>query len=113
MYSTVTMAARKQKFTTIKGALSEVTALHNRCSRLPELLGFSSQDISRNFKRLIARCNSLAIVFLQYNLHSDVLRLLKTAAAADISLYKYGGVLDRLWQGRLVTYNNLAFFFQQ
>jgi hypothetical protein len=107
------MAGRKHKYSTIKGVLHEVATLRNKCTRLPEILGSSSQDISRNFRRLIARCNSLAIIFLQYKLHSGVLKLLKIAAATDLSLYKYGSLLDRLWQGRLVTYNNLAFFFQQ
>lgn len=102
------MAVRK--FTSIKEALNQVAVLNAKCSPLQLL---NTQHISSAFKTLIARCNSLAIVFLQYKLHNEVLKLLKTAAAADINLYKYGSLMDRLWQGRLVTYNNLVFFFQQ
>jgi hypothetical protein len=107
------MSVLKPQFTSVKVALAGITALHNKCSRLPELLGYSSQDISLNFRRLITRCNSLSVVFLQYKLHREVLSLLKTAAAADIGLCEYGGLFDRLWPGRLVSHNIRSFYFQQ
>jgi hypothetical protein len=48
---------------------------------------------------------------MQYELNYLALDLLKRAAATDVELYKGGGLEDRLWEGRLVTYCNLAWLF--
>ena len=64
--------------------------------RLPELLGFRSVDIAKSFKKLITLCNSLSIIFEQYNLHNRALELLKKASEADKGLKRYGTGSDRL-----------------
>lgn len=104
------MKARK-KFTTISQALKQVTQLENKCKRINYLLGYHSSDIIKTHKQFLILTNSLSIVFLQYDLTHISLDLLKKAAEIDVDLYKRGGLEDRLWEGRLLTYNNLAWVF--
>lgn len=93
--------------------LKIVSKLETSTKRLPELLGFRSTDISKSFKKLITLCNSLSIIFEQYNLHSHALELLHKASEADKGLKRYGSSSDRLWQGSLITSCNLAHLFHK
>jgi len=100
-----------KKYYTIKEVFKLIERLETKSNRMPELLGFRSMDICKSFKQLISLTNSLAIVFLQYSLIPQALKLLKKAASADLSLQRYGSLMDRFWQGRMVTYNNLAWMY--
>ncbi|CAG9324389.1 unnamed protein product [Blepharisma stoltei] len=109
----LTMNKRKKRFFTLDEIRNFIKNLETKTKRMPELIGFRSEDVCKNFKNLITMCNSLSIIFLQYNLIHETLSFLKKAAEADTALCKYGNLLDRLWQGRLVTYNNLAFLYHK
>jgi hypothetical protein len=103
----------KRKYHTIDQVLEIVKKLEVSTKRLPELLGFRSTDISKSYKKLITICNSLSIIFEQYNLHNRALDLLKKASEADKGLKRYGSSADRLWQGSLITSCNLALLFHK
>ena len=77
--------------------------------RPPALLSVPRRRVT--LKSFIVLCNSLAIVFLQYDLRTEALSLLKQASQADLALYDTGSLLDRLWSGRVTTYNCLAYLF--
>lgn len=104
---------RRKRFLTLAEVHQQVAALETKCSRSPELYTLHAADTATNYKALITLCNSLAIVFLQYDLIREALDLLKKASHADLQLYKSGSLLDRLWQGRVTTYNALAYLFQK
>ena len=104
---------RKRKFYSISEIHTMISNLEQKSRRMPEIIGFRSSDICKNFKELLTLCNSLSIVFIQYDLIQDCLLLLKSAGDADSNLCKHGTVLDRLWQGRILTFNNLAFLYHK
>lgn len=104
---------RRKKYQTIHEALQHIEVLQLNCSRSPRLYGTPGFDHSVPYKKLISACNSLAVVFMQYDLLREALDLLKKASSADVELYKQGSLLDRLWEGRVNTYNNLAYLFQR
>lgn len=104
---------RKRKYYTINEIHTYISNLESKSKRLPEIIGFRSTDTCKNFKDLISLCNSLSIVFVQYDLIEDCMIMLKTATTADSNLCKYGTVLDRLWQNRILTFNNLAFMYHK
>ena len=104
---------RRKRFVTIPEALQQVSTLESKCARSPDLYPVTPSDLASSYKSLISLCNSLAIVFLQYDLTREALDLLKKASTADLQLYKSGSLLDRLWQGRVTTYNSLAYLFQK
>ena len=103
----------KRKYHSIDQVLEIVSKLETSTKRLPELLGFRSTDISKSYKKLITLCNSLSIIFEQYNLHNRALELLRKASEADKGLKRYGSNSDRLWQGSLITSCNLALLFHK
>jgi hypothetical protein len=104
---------RKRKYYTINEIHSLISSLESKSKRLPEIIGFRSSDTCKNFKDLLTLCNSLSIVFVQYELIEDCMLMLRTATTADSNLCKYGTVLDRLWQNRILTFNNLAFLYHK
>lgn len=104
---------RRRKYYTIPEIHALISALEQKSKRLPEIIGFRSSDTCKNFKDLITLCNSLSIVFVQYDMIQDCLIILKVASEADSNLCKYGTVLDRLWQNRILTFNNLAFLYHK
>lgn len=104
---------RRRKFHSINEVHSMISHMEQKSKRMPEIIGFRSSDTCKNFKDLLTLCNSLSIVFLQYDLIQDCLQILKSAGEADSNLCKYGTVLDKLWQGRILTYNNLAFLYHK
>lgn len=104
---------RRRKYYTITEIHGLISTLEQKSKRLPEIIGFRSSDTCKNFKELITLCNSLSIVFVQYDLIQDCLIMLKIATEADTNLCKYGTVLDRLWQNRILTFNNLAFLYHK
>jgi hypothetical protein len=101
----------KKNFKTIPQVLKLLTQMENKALSMNYLLGYRSTDIVQVQKNFISTANSISIVFMQYELNYLALDLLKRAAATDVELYKGGGLEDRLWEGRLVTYCNLAWLF--
>ena len=87
---------RRRKFYTIIEIHNMISSIEQKSKRMPEIIGFRSPDICKNFKDLITLCNSLSIVFIQYDLIQDCLQLLKVAGEADSNLCKHGTVIDRL-----------------
>ena len=86
----------KKRYHTIQEVFEIVRKIEISTKRLPELLGFRSSDISKSYKKLIALCNSLSIIFEQYDLSNLALDLLRKASEADKGLKRYGTGSDRL-----------------
>jgi hypothetical protein len=103
----------KKTLSSIGDSLSYIESLKNRIERMPDLLGFKSSDIAKSYRTLIQLSNSLAIIFLQYDLNDLALVLLKYASDADLKLSRYGTALDKHWEGNLLTYNNLILLFHK
>jgi hypothetical protein len=103
----------KKSFYTVAEALSFIEELKARTERMPDLLGFKSQDIGKGFKTLIQMSNSLAIVLMQYDLNDMALILLKHSSDADSQLHRFGSAHDKLWEGSLLTFNNLILLFHR
>lgn len=102
---------KRRKYHSIAQIQSIISQLEHKTKQPPESSSTQSLDSCRNYKDLITLCNSLCIVFIQYELIQDCLDFLTKAILTDISLCKYGTVLDKFWQGRILTYNNLAFLY--
>jgi hypothetical protein len=103
----------KRTYYSIDQVLETVHKLETTTKRLPELLGFRSTDISKHYKRLISLCNSLSIIFEQYDLHTRALSLLRKASDADKGLKRYGSSSDRFWPGSLITSCILSLLFHK
>ena len=86
----------KKKYHSIPQVFDIVKKLEISAKRLPELLGFRSIDIAKSYKKLITVCNSLSIIFEQYDLYKRALELLRKASEADKCLKRYGSASDRL-----------------
>lgn len=107
------MKKAKKKYFSVSEVWEIVNKLDAKTQRLPELLGFRSGDIGKGYKKLITLCNSLSILFLQYDLLQDALKMLKKASDADTGLQRFGMSADKSWHGSLITYNTLALFFHK
>ncbi|OMJ71768.1 hypothetical protein SteCoe_29941 [Stentor coeruleus] len=105
--------AKSKKIYTIAQALEYVENKFSRAARIPLLIGYRSSDTCKSFKTLITLCNSMSIVFLQYDMHKEAFLMLQKAVQVDSELGKFGNSEDILWQGRLVTYNSLALLFHK
>lgn len=103
----------KKVFYSISDALNFVESLKSKIERMPDLLGFKSGDIAKNYKNLIQLSNSLSIIFMQYDLNDIALSLLKYSTDADTKLQRFATYQDKLWDGSLLTYNNLILLFQK
>lgn len=101
----------KQSYSTIEDVLALIEEYESRTKRLPGTLGYQSSEVLRSLRQLIILCNSVCIVFLQYDLMANALHIIKKAAAADVQLYREGTTTDHLWEGRVVIYNNLTYLF--
>jgi hypothetical protein len=99
------------KYSSVEDVLALVDEYEARTKRLPGTLGYHSNEVLRSLRQLIVLCNSVCIVFLQYNLVPYALHTIKKAAAADVQLYREGSASDHLWEGRVVIYNNLTYLF--
>jgi hypothetical protein len=105
--------AKSKKIFSIPAAIKSVEDKYNRVIRMPELIGYRSIDVAKAYKNLISLCNSLSIVFLQYELFKESFLMLQKAVHIDSELNKFGSFQDKLWQGRLITYNSLALLFHK
>lgn len=105
--------AKSKKIFTISEALKFVEDKFLRVTRMPELIGYRSTDIIKSYKATISLCNSLSIVFLQYDLFKEAFLMLQKAVQVDTELNKFGSFEEKLWQGRLITYNSLALLFHK
>lgn len=103
----------RKSFHSIPETLSFMESLKEKAERMPDLLGFKSSDIAKTYKHLIQLANSLAVVFLQYDLNDLALIMLKYASDADLKLNRYGSPKEKLWEGSLTTYNNLILLFHK
>lgn len=102
---------KQSKFKSFKEIQEHYRLLENRSKRIMYLLGYPSSDIIKTLRDFITFTNSLSILLLSFELYSHALPLLRKAMKTDFNLFKVGESKDRLWQGRLITYNNLAYVF--
>lgn len=101
---------KKRKYVSLAEVQAQLSALELKVSRA---IPASDPTQVPGLKRFIVACNSLAIVYLQYDMVREALEVLTKANFADVKLFKTGSELDRLWSSRISTYTNLAYLFQQ
>ena len=89
----------KRKTYTIEEVKEMVIRLETKTTRMPELLGFKSQDISKTYKRLISLCNSLGIIFIQYS-HNGLAKFVLVFNCSEGLDYKS---LGRMFSGLVQT----------
>lgn len=89
--------------------LQEIDTLDKKCKRIAQLLGYRSSEIPKTYRQFISLCNSLSIVFLQFNLQHQTLRTLNRAVQCDVSMFFEGSIEDRTWYGRALLYCNLGY----
>ena len=88
--------AKNKKIYTIAEAIKHIDEKFSRVARMPELIGYRSLDICKSYKTLISLCNSLSIVFLQYDLFKEAFLMLQKAVKIDLDLSKFGSTEDKL-----------------
>lgn len=91
---------------TIQKALQQIEgmqkALVNRLQKL-------SPRALTMYKRFINRCNSLFIIFSQFELLTESLNLMHKALSIDLKTYFDPQILDKAWKGRILLYINVGY----
>lgn len=98
---------------TLSQVLSDVDNLDKKCKRIAQLLGYRSSEIPKTYRQFISLCNSLSIVFLQFNLNQHSFNVLNRAVQCDVSMFFEGSIEDRTWYGRALLYCNLGYLMMQ
>ena len=80
---------------TIPKVLSEIDSLDKKCKRIAQILGYRSSEIPKTYRQFITLCNSIAIVFLQFNLHHQAFYVLSKCVQCDVSMFFEGSIEDR------------------
>ncbi|CAG9312167.1 unnamed protein product [Blepharisma stoltei] len=104
---------KKKRFYSVGELKEYINDLFAKAKKFHEMPGFRNNDACKSYKHLITICNSLAIVFMQYDLIQESLTFLKISMEVDSLLVKYGNILEKFWQGRLVMYNNFAYLYHK
>ena len=105
------MKPRSNKIISVKESFTHITLLENRINRLSPQSNLNEK--ARNYIDYINICNSFSIAFIRYDMKQEALELLVKAMKTDVR-YQWGGeVKEKLWSGRLITVNNLAFILMR
>ena len=104
---------KKKRYYSVSEALNLFLARYNQAKKLLEVTGIRSSDICLKIKKALSFCNSLEIVFIQYNLTRDCLTLVKIAEDCDELICKHGTVFDKLWQPRVLSFCISALLYQK
>lgn len=93
----------------ISQVLQKIDTLESKTKRVLYVLGYRSSEISKSFRQMISVCNSVSIVFLQFDLLHDALYVLQKAVQTDTCMFFEGDFEDRTWQSRPLIYCNLGY----
>jgi hypothetical protein len=104
---------RNRQTKSLSQVLNEVDNLDKKCKRIAQLLGYRSSEIPKTYRQFISLCNSLSIVFLQFNLNQQSFNILNRAVQCDVSMFFEGSIEDRTWFGRALLYCNLGYLMIQ
>lgn len=86
----------KKQINSISEVLKKVEALEAKTKRVAHLLGYRSSEISKTFRQMISICNSVSIIFLQFDLLHAALFVLIKSVETDVSMFFEGNASDRL-----------------
>ena len=78
-----------------------VASLEERCGRMPELLGFRSQDICTAYKQLLQTAASLAVVCMQTGDLQSAWTMVRKAEKGEAGIQRFGLASDREWSGQI------------
>ena len=90
-----TLMKRFKTSKTIAQVLSEIDTLDKKCKRIAQVLGYRSSEIPKTYRQFISLCNSISIVFLQFNLHHQAFHVLSRCVQCDVSMFFEGSIEDR------------------
>ncbi|CAG9314368.1 unnamed protein product [Blepharisma stoltei] len=93
----------------ISHVLHKIDTLESKTKRVLYALGYRSSEISKTFRQMITVCNSVSIVFLQFDLLHEALYVLQKAVQTDTCMFFEGEFEDRTWQSRPLIYCNLGY----
>lgn len=92
-------------------SVSEVVSFTETLEKqLLDLLSKSSPKLTRSYKRFINRCNSLFVVFCQFEMQTTAFSILHKALSIDLKAYFNPINLRKSWKGRILLYLNTGFF---
>lgn len=77
---------------------------------LMEKLNKSSKKSASLYKKFITRCNSLFIIFSQFDLQTTAFGILHKALFIDLKTYFDPLIIEKSWSGRVLLYINTGFF---
>ena len=77
---------------------------------LIEKLRKSSKKASGLYKKFIIRCNSLFIIFTQFDLQTTAFGILHKALFIDLKTYFDPIIVEKSWSGRVLLYINTGYF---
>ncbi|CAG9333070.1 unnamed protein product [Blepharisma stoltei] len=103
----------KKQILSIPQVLQRIEALDAKTKRIAHLLGYRSNEISKTFRQMLTMCNSVSIIFLQFDLLHAALYILLKAAETDVCMFFEGNSSDRIWHGRVLVYCNLGYFLHR
>jgi hypothetical protein len=103
------MIKKNKASKTISQVLAEIETQDKKCKRIAKLLGYRSSEIPKTYRNFISLCNSISIVFMQFDLHHQAFYVLNKCVQCDVSMFFEGTVEDRTWYGRALLYCNLGY----
>ena len=87
---------KKKIFFSISEILKIISVKQQQAEKKIEIIGIRAEEVCKKFKDLLLLCNSISIVFIQFDLITDCKNVLKTAETSDEYIYKHGTVIDKL-----------------
>lgn len=103
----------KRKYFTVAEVLKSVVSRYVHAKKRIDAIGVRVSETSSQFKKLLTLCNSLEIIFMQYDLTQPCLKLQKIAADCNEFISSQGSTLDKLWQPRILSFINSAFLYSK
>jgi tetratricopeptide (TPR) repeat protein len=69
----------------------------------------SSHRFPRLYRKFINRCNSLFIVFVQFEIYGPAFEVITKALKTDLKLFFSNKVPEKTWKGRVLMYCNIGY----
>ena len=72
-------------------------------------LAKTSSKIKSSYRKFINRCNSLFIIFAQFEILAPAFEVIYKAFTTDLKVFFYNNTLDKTWEGRILLYCNMGY----
>ena len=85
----------------------QTTDIHFRI--LLDSLHKSSANLSILYRKFMNRCNSLFIIFAQFEVLGPAFEVIYKCLTADLNVFFHSQNLEKSWKGRILLYCNMAY----